>query len=253
MTGNNGAGRQVWLIHGWGLTGAVWQPLTDRLAARCRVTTIDLPGYGDSPDDGRDFQQTAQALADALPNGCVLGGWSLGALLALQAARLAAGRVAGLMLIGATPCFMQRADWPAGQPSALLDAFAARLAAEPTATLRRFIALFNQGDDHARPITRQMSASLSARSPALAALRRGLQWLREVDLRQRLTDLDVPTLLVHGEHDPLNPLAAAHHLSLALPQARLAVIAGAAHAPFWSNPALCSQWMADFCDRPAHH
>ncbi|HMY05741.1 MAG TPA: alpha/beta fold hydrolase [Accumulibacter sp.] len=252
MTGNDGAGRPLWLIHGWGSGRAVWQPFDGPLAAHGRLTTLDLPGYGNCPDDGCDFLQTAQTLAEALPDGCVLGGWPLGALLAMQVALLVPSRLAGLILIGASPCFVQRNDWATGQAAALLDSFDARLSAEPAATLRRFIALFNQGDERARSITRQLTAQTASRPPALTALRRGLQWLREIDLRQRLAEIDVPTLLIHGEHDLLNPLAAAQHLAFALPQSRLAVVAGAAHAPFWSNPSLCSQWIADFRDHPAH-
>lgn len=252
MTANGQGDRPLRLIHGWGLPRTVWAALGEPLSARCRWSTLDLPGYGETPDDEQDFQPTAQALANALPFGSVLGGWSLGALLALQVALLAPERLAGLILIGATPCFMQHDDWPDGQPVTLLDGFAARLRADPTATLSRFITLFNQGDQHARTISRQLS-SLLRPLPAQAALQRGLQWLRQVDLRQRLAAIELPALLLHGAHDPLTPLAAAHYLADHLPQARLEVVAGAAHAPFCSQPALCSQLIADFCDHPARH
>ncbi|HPP47938.1 MAG TPA: alpha/beta fold hydrolase, partial [Accumulibacter sp.] len=207
---------------------------------------------GGTPDDGQDFQRTAQSLADSLPPGCVLGGWSLGALLALQVALLARERLAGLILIAATPCFMQRADWPEAQPAALLEGFAERVRTDPAATLSRFITLFNQGDLHARTISRQLSG-LICPLPVQAALQRGLQWLREVDLRQRLAAIDLPILLLHGARDPLNPLVAARYLTANLPQARLEVLAGAAHAPFCSQPELCSQLIADFCDHSVQH
>jgi pimeloyl-[acyl-carrier protein] methyl ester esterase len=252
MTANGQGGRPLRLIHGWGLSHTVWAALGGPLSARCRWSTLDLPGYGETPDDGQGFQHTAQTLAEALPLGSVLAGWSLGALLAMQVALLAPKRLDGLILIAATPCFTQRADWLDGQPAALLDGFAERLRADPTAALSRFIALFNQGDLHARMISRQLS-SLIRPLPTQASLQRGLQWLREVDLRQQLAAIDLPTLLLHGADDPLNPLSAARYLADHLPQARLEVVAGAAHAPFCSQPARCGQLIVDFCEHPAQH
>ena len=98
------------LIHGWGLHRGVWSPCLDALRDVADVRLADLPGYGDTPDSGQSFVEAAQSLADALPAHATLCGWSLGALLAMQAALLAPERVAGLVLVGATPCFTRHAS-----------------------------------------------------------------------------------------------------------------------------------------------
>ncbi|HQC81175.1 MAG TPA: alpha/beta fold hydrolase [Accumulibacter sp.] len=248
MTGTAGDTRTLYLLHGWGLGRAVWQPLHDPLSRHLRVIVGDLPGYDEAPDDDTDFVATAQALVDTLPTGVTLCGWSLGAMLALQAAALAPRRVARLILFGATPCFVQRADWLPAQRPALVDDFAASVANDREHTLRRFVALLNQGDKQARPIGRSLVAGLSAAPlPAIASLLRGLDWLREIDLRPLLPTIAVPTLLIHGENDAINPLAAARHLQATIPDARLATIADAGHAPFLSDPERCVQLLIDFC------
>jgi pimeloyl-[acyl-carrier protein] methyl ester esterase len=55
-------------------------------------------------------------------------------------------------------------------------------------------------------------------------------------------------LVIHGECDTLAPLAAAVFLAKTLPAASLLTLAGAAHAPFVSQPAAVSRAMLDFFD-----
>lgn len=199
-----------------------------------------------------DFIATAAAIAVALPADCTLCGWSLGALLALQATKLAPQRFSRLVLCGATPSFVERDGWPHAQPPALLDRFDEALADDAAATLKRFVALFNQGDLQARAISRTFSRALTAAGLADGeTLARGLDWLRRVDLRATVKATAQPTLVIHGEADPLMPLAAAHWLAEALPQAQLEVFAGAAHAPFVSDRERFAQLLIDFRHAPA--
>ena len=235
------------LIHGWGLHREVWSPCLDALREVADVRLADLPGYGETPDAGRSFAEAARALADSLPAQATLCGWSLGALLAMQAARLAPERIGKLILVGATPRFTQDADWPAAQPASLLDDFAAAVANDGRTTLQRFVALFNQGDSKARPIGREIARHvLSSPLPATATLLAGLGWLRDTDLRVQAPEIACPLLLIHGAHDPLMPLAAAQWLADRLPHARLEVFADAAHAPFLNDPGRFARLVGDF-------
>ena len=249
MTGKIiGSGPDLALVHGWGLGSAAWEPILNALTQRCRVHLIDLPGYGGQPASHAAFTQTAQALIDSLPDGVTLCGWSLGGMLALQAALLAPQKIGRLILVGSTPSFMQRDDWLTAQAPDLLDTFGDAVAQNAATTLQRFIALLNQGDAQARPISRALaSRTLDGELPDTATLTRGLGWLRNIDLRAQVPSIARPALLIHGERDPLIPLAAAHWLREALPQARLATFANAAHAPFLADPERFAALAGDFC------
>jgi pimeloyl-ACP methyl ester esterase len=246
-----GNGPDVALIHGWGFGSTVWAPVSEALAQHCRVHLVELPGYGATPADRRDFAHTAQALSDALPAGVTLCGWSLGAMLALQAARLAPSRIARLVLVGATPSFTQRTGWSPAQPPALLDTFGAAVCENAASTLQRFAALLNQGDTQARALTRALVACvLGGGLPDPATLSKGLAWLRDVDLRAQAPAITTPGMLIHGERDPLMPLGAAQWLAEQLPQAQIEVFAGAAHAPFLADPKRFAKLVSDFCHAP---
>ena len=278
------------LLHGWGLGSNAWQPVLPALKQRFSVHPFSLPGYRrpESPMDKQStdvsgqkpheqtlsghvpcrspsdkassptankplsFERTAEILAEALPEGSVLCGWSLGGLLAMQTTALAPRRFKRLILVGSTPRFTQHCDWPHAQAAALLSMFSLAVARDATDVLQRFIALLNQGDVQARAISRSMSQRLLADPlPDTATLLAGLDWLRDVDLRPQLARITTPTLLIHGENDPLMPLPAAQWLAQKLPDARLEIVAGAAHAPFLNDPEGFARRLGDFCDAPA--
>lgn len=251
---NAGNGPDLALLHGWGLGAGVWSGVADALAARCRVHLVSLPGYDGmaaDADDAASFAAIAAALAGALPRGTTLCGWSLGGMLALAAAAAAPGHFARLALVGSTPSFVQREGWHAAQPPSLLDDFAANVAGDAAKTLARFVLLFAQGDTAARQVARTLTPLAAQATPATAMLLAGLDWLRTVDLRATLPQLDLPALLLHGERDPLMPLAAAAAMATALPHTHLETFAGAAHAPFVSDPARFVSLLAAFCHEPA--
>ena len=72
-----------------------------------------------------------------------------------------------------------------------------------------------------------------------------------LDLRAELASVRTPTLLIHGERDPLMPLGAARWLAQTLPQTRLETFADAAHAPFLHDPDRFTALVGDFCHASA--
>lgn len=218
----------LFFIPGWCLGRGPLQPLIEALGG----TFIDLPGYREQPP-AADWPACIDRFAEALPTGCQLGGWSLGAMLALAVAAQVPDKVDRLLLIAGTPSFVQRDDWTAAMPAATLAEFTTAMASDPEAMLPRFVGGFNRGERDARGVTRQLLAAADPRPP-VATLIQGLDWLASVDLRPAVDRLTCPTLIVQGELDPLMPAGAGEWLADALPNGQLCRVAGAAHAPFVS-------------------
>lgn len=195
---------------------------------------IDLPGYGNEALIA-DFDAAVDAIAARLQPGTTLGGWSLGAQLALAIAARHPGKVGKLLLVAGTTSFVQRDGWPHAMPPAMLAEFTAGIAADVEAMLPRFVGGFNRGDARAKSVTAEL-LQLADPRPSGEVLATGLRWLRDVDLRPDAPRVSCPTLLVHGAADPLMPLGAAEALAALIPGAQLAVFDDCAHAPFMSRP-----------------
>ena len=257
------------LLHGWGMNNAVWDALPATLSDRFQLHPIELPGHGQAPfePEWRDLPDWADALLAQAPDQAIWLGWSLGALVALQAAlqtrvpgrplgpgqqapiegrssdrfatsdgQAVRSRISALILVAANPRFVQAADWRAAMPDEIFDGFHGSLLADPSATLERFLSLQIRGSQDARGALRRLRAGIAERPrPRPDALLAGLDLLREEDLRARLADIQQPTLWLFGERDTLVPAAVAERIELLMPNARCRIIPGAAHAPLLSH------------------
>ena len=234
----HGHGPDVVLVHGWAQHGGIWTDVTRALSADFRVTVPDLPGHGRS----RDFLPrafTAESLAEevrrVLPGPAIWVGWSLGGFVALAAAQRYPQSVAKLVLVGATPKYVQSADWPHAMSLTVLEQFALNLEQDYAATLDRFLSLqLAAGED--RAVLRRLRDEMFRHGePPAAALHQGLQLLKQEDHRAALPGIVVPALVVHGERDRIVPVGAARFLAAQLPRAQLELVPGAGHAPFLSH------------------
>jgi pimeloyl-[acyl-carrier protein] methyl ester esterase len=191
----------------------------------------------------------AHYVAQALPERCGVCGWSLGGEVALAWAHYAPRQVTRLALIATNPCFMQRDDWLHALEPVALREFSQALTRDCAAALRRFVSLQAQGDVHSARVMRFLRQTTSAqRPPDALTLQQSLAILLRADLRPQLPAIQQPALVIHGDRDALVPLAAGKHLSQALPNARLAIMRGAAHAPFASNPQEAGARLFEFFD-----
>ena len=232
-----GRGPNLTLLHGWGLNGAVWNGVRDALAQCYTLHIVDLPGHGLS--DGAataTITDMADAVAAAMPPRTHLLGWSLGGLVAQDLARRYAERIDRLVLVAATPRFLQCDDWPHAVQSAVLADFGLRLSNNYAATIKSFLALQVLSTPNVRDAVNALQQAITSRgAPNLAALAAALDILRTTDLREHAAALPQAALVIQGDHDALTPEPAARWLAERMPDARYAMIPHAAHAPFMSH------------------
>lgn len=244
----SGQGPDLALLHGWGMHGGIWDSVRADLAEHFRVHAVDLPGYGASPAcRPYDLEQLTQRVARSLPPQVGVIGWSLGGLVAQRLAMRQPRQVTKLMLVGTSPCFVQRADWHCGIEAEVLRAFAHELEHDYAATLLRFLSLQVRNGESVRAVLKTLRVALFARGvPDARVLQAGLDVLLDTDLRATGNGFPMPVSIVHGERDMLAPAAAARWLADRLPGARLSMIPGCAHAPFLSHPEIFLNAVMEF-------
>jgi pimeloyl-[acyl-carrier protein] methyl ester esterase len=193
------------MIHGWAMHAGIFAPLARVLAPRFRLHLVDLPGHGFSRDDAGslDPAECARRIAAATPRAIWLG-WSLGGLVAMQAALDARDRVRALVPVASSPRFVAGDDWPFGIAPAVLGEFGAGLARDYRATIERFLALEALGSDHARAELRELRRHAFERGePSVSALQNGMRVLESVDLRDQISAIATPSLWIAGRRDRL--------------------------------------------------
>ena len=225
-------------LHGWGMNSTLFEPLIDRLGDGVAVVTPNLPGYPQSPwPQVDDFERQIDRVASDLPAGGLVG-WSLGGFYAIELAARYPERYRSLTLIASNPCFVARDDWSCGLEPAVFDGFYTDLLNDWERTLRRFLALQLHGEADARELARHIWQLISSPGePDLEVLRFGLDLLKTRDARASLGKLQIPVRMILGERDRLVPIALRQQIAAVAPTIRVESVAGAAHAPFISDPA----------------
>ena len=227
----------VVLLHGWGMSGRVWDATARELAAAgVGVVRYDQRGCGLSD---REFADVAiETLAADLVALCdhlalaapVLNGWSLGGAVAVDAAVRLGARLQGLVLTcGATPRYTRADDFPFGGSA---DDVGASLAALRT-NRHEFLRALYFDNVFARAVgdtvkQRFYEIALQASPHADASLGA----LGALDQRALLPRIDAPALVVTGIDDRVVAPAIARCAARALPDAELLEMPGCGHAPF---------------------
>lgn len=248
-----GEGPSLVLLHGWGLHSGLWGPLTDQLAEKFRVVSVDLPGHGYSDlPKALTVETMATAVIAALEDlpqpaafPATILGWSMGAFVAFELARRFPERFSRLVWIAGTPSFVKRPGWDVGMDPETLGAFAQGLKLDYRATLKRFISL-NGGMGADRSLLKTMQQQAFERGdidPSI--LDQGLAILRQSDIRDALASSTMPMLMLQGSHDRLVHPDTVKAVS-GLKKVESQVIEGAGHAPFLTEPASVVRAIQEF-------
>lgn len=242
-----GEGRPLVFLHGVTLSTMAWHYQLAELGDRYRVLAVDHRGHGLSKH-GRDpytIERLAKDFGDLLEafdlHDVVVIGHSMGGMAALQYAvenpEALAERVAGLVLVSTAAGPLRRlvafkAVTRLVSPSAryglkLADRVPGGMFASND--LSWLIFRLGHGRDPS-PDHIELNRLMTAATPVsvLAELVGGILGF---DVRHRLSEIDVPALVVVGSRDILTPLATAETVAEGLPNAEFVVFDGVGHMP----------------------
>ncbi|QOX78700.1 alpha/beta hydrolase [Trichlorobacter lovleyi] len=239
-----GAGQPVLFVHGWCMSSAVWGLQRDPLAEQCRVIALDLRGHGLSgvPEAGKTgfggYADDVVSVVEQLDlQDVVAVGWSLGAQALLKAWPDLQERLAGLVLVGATPRFSAAPHFPHGLPPKEAEGMRLKVRRSLKRALDGFhrnLFVEHELDD---PVVAQLVAEQLGQvvMPQPAAALAGLEALMEEELMEEAQQVTCPTLLLHGDQDRVCLPAASAWLGQRMQNSQRLLYPGAGHAPFLSR------------------
>lgn len=233
-------------LHGWLLSGRLWEPLEEALVPRWPVWAPDLPGFGQRPRPrqlqptlasyGRWVAEASRAEADG--RRIVLVGHSLGGSVALHAAGALGDQLVGLVQIAAGGGVYQPRPF-------------ARLRQGGSAFLRlrpRWLADLPGTGAIRSPLVADLRA---ARGLLACSTNRGA--VRQ--LPELTTRLSVPSLWISGSRDGVMEPRYVRHLAGYAPLHSVELLEGLGHLPMRQDPAqlasVIERWLESILDEPA--
>jgi pimeloyl-ACP methyl ester carboxylesterase len=220
-----GEGPPLLLVHGLAASWRWWTPVLDALTRRHHVYAVDLPGFGltranwwfSLKSAGRFICEVMEALelerADLI-------GHSMGGRICMDVAAHCPERVRRLTLVSAVGI-----PWAKSYPEVGWD-----LLRESRATPREYLELVRE----------------DARRVRFFELALATYQVLADDFRDKLAQIQAPTLVVWGGRDILTPPEFGRVLAAEIPRAELALIEAAGHNPMWDDPGAFSDLVLSF-------
>ncbi len=186
---------------------------------------------------GLSLDEMANKINALLNEDCVIIGWSLGGMLALKlllASHLNTQNLHALILLGVSPCFIKKANWQLGVDESAFAAIAATVEKQNANNLlRMFSRLLLAGSRTKDEDKKRLNDAFTTKAlPDWESLKKGLDWLRDLDLRSSMPNLTLPFFGFYGESDALINPELRSWMEQASPFFHGAVIPGMGHFPF---------------------
>ncbi len=217
-----GSGKPVLFVHGFPFSHRIFDHSMLVMAQHgYRAVGIDLRGFGQSakPWNGCDYDTWVSDIHQVVSNlnlqDVTLVGFSMGGAIASHyVATQNDSRVTKLVLLGAAAPIAA----PTPEDKATIAGFVQGILADPASFAAGFIKqAFHQ------PLSSEQLQVLTSMGTAasLRALVRSQEELRDRDLVAELGTIQVPTLICHGVHDRVVPIAAGEVQQQLIPAAKL--------------------------------
>lgn len=239
-------------LHGVGLDRSVWESATallgdDAHLADLCVVTPDLPGHGSRPPvgPGVTLADLADGIADEVPHGSHVVGFSLGALVAQHLAIHRPELVASLTSVSSV-C-RRTPDERAAVLERLCNA-TNDIHASTEASLHRWF----DGTDVDPEVVRRTEATLLANDPASFVQCYRVFATADAEIGPDLSRITAPTLAITGENDPGSTPEMTRRLAAAIPGCEPVVVPGARHMLPVERPAEFISHLSTFLGRYAH-
>jgi pimeloyl-ACP methyl ester carboxylesterase len=243
-----GDGPALVLLHGFIVDSRMWRPQLESLSDQFTVIAWDAPGTGQSSDPPETFGigDWADCLAGFLDAVGVqrahILGLSWGGILAQEFYRRHSARVLSLVL---TDTY---AGWKGSLPEQVvhdrLDACLRDASLPPSQLVTKYLSgAFSES------VTQEVREELASIMSDFhsTGFRLMATTSAQVDTRDLLPNIRVPTLLIWGDADKRSSMSVAYQIRDAIPGARLAVISGAGHVSNLEKPAQFNTIVRDFC------
>jgi non-heme chloroperoxidase len=253
-----GSGEPVLLIHGWPLTGDMFEYQTlALLEAGYRVITYDRRGFGQSghPAGPYDYDTFADDLAAVIEACGVervnLVGFSMGGgEIARYLTRHGTARVSRAILIASVVAYLLKTDDnPDGADASVFEDMKAQIRKDRFKFLKSFAEQFYGVGYVTSPVSKELLdwTFILAIMSSPKAMIDCVDAFGRTDFRPDLASFTVPTLIIHGTGDktvPIDPSARA--AARGIPQARLIEYDNEPHGLFATAPDRLNQDLLGF-------
>jgi len=234
----HGEGTPLMLVHGACENSSFWKAQLTELQKQNHLILLDLPGHGQSAKPSGEVsipiygEIVREAIHGMELDSPILGGHSMGGAIAMTIAAEQPDILRGIILANT------------GAKLSVLPEILAGLETDFEETIREQVAPKELGNTHTDQILEWISNEMVLTDPSV-----GLEDFlacNHFDMRTKIKEIQVPTLIVAGDKDKFTPVKWAAYLNENIPNSQLAVIQGTGHLTMLERPDAFNQVLEEF-------
>jgi pimeloyl-ACP methyl ester carboxylesterase len=252
-----GEGRPIVFVHGISGSWQNWLENLPHFGRGRRAIALDLPGFGASPMPSWKIGMPAygRLLHDFCEKlgieGATVVGNSMGGFIAVEAVTAAPGHFERLVLVSAAGIIN---TWNP-EERAVATALAWKVFGPHYARRSRFIVSRSRAREFVfRPFVRYparlredlLLEQIESGLKQAAGFGDALHAVIRHDIRERLAEIEMPTMIVWGQSDRVIPMAAALSYHRRIPHSRLEIFERTGHVPQLERPVRFNAVLDDF-------
>lgn len=235
------------MLPGWGVKSFAFDKLSELLSKDFELIFIEWENISSV----NDFKERViKVIEERHISTFSMLGWSLGSLVAQDIAADNLWDIKHLILIGGTSSFVQHKEegYEIGWNKRIVERMKSALYKKPEEVLYNFYALMFSKDEKLKGLDKEFLQLVedNIEEPAINSLAIGLDYLIQKDLRNKLLDITIPLLTIHGEEDSICPLEAATYINNRILNSNIEVISYAGHIPFFTSHGQCYTAISKF-------
>jgi len=253
-----GSGQPVIFIHGWPLSGDMWEYQVQELVTHgIRCITYDRRGFGKSsrPLHGYDYDTFAADLNTVITelqlSSVVLVGFSMGGGEVVRyLSKYGTSNIAKAVLVSSVTPYMLKSDInPDGLDEEIFTDMLEKMKNDRIAFLDDFGKQFFSINLLNHPVSAPLLEyyrTLGAQASPIAT-QECAKAFAQTDFREDLSSVNIPLLIIHGDSDKTVPIEASGSRTAAMiPAAEMIVYEGAPHGLFYTHRRQLNEHLLQF-------
>lgn len=239
--------------HGFGCDQSMWRQLAPGFGEQFRVITYDLVGAGGSDLSAYDrlkyghLQGYAQDLNELIvrftEGPVVVVGHSVSAMIGVLADRANPGAIAAHVMVGPSPCYMNKPGYYGGFEPADIEELLETLESNYLGWSSNMAPVL-MGAPGQPALSEELANAFCRTDPEIAKHFARVTFLS--DNRADVQGLTTPALILQSTEDIIAPLEVGHYLQQAMPNSTLYVLDNVGHCPHMSAADECGAAMRQF-------
>lgn len=232
------------ILSGWAVKSFVWNKFIKFLSQEYKVLYIDWYDVVSL----EDFKKKVISVINKnkIKEFSLLG-WSLGSLVALDLALDNSFTINKLILIGGTSKFisLKDRDYPYGYNKRIVEKMKVSLLRNMDSTLEAFYKNLFSDDEKKKGYLNKFltfekeNIITDGFGDIKVSLALGLEYLIQKDLRNKLSEIEIPILMIHGSKDFICPLENAVFIKNHTINSKIIIIENLGHVPFFTDAYRC--------------